>query len=103
MNKVVGFLTLCVVLAIIKAALMALVVALLLGLLFSFITRPRDTIVFAGSCALSCLAVAQPLAFIAGVTIVALAIVLQGQRRKSPKGRGSTVLIGTADDQESGG
>lgn len=82
MSKIVGLLGLSIVLAIIKAALTALVVAMILALLWSFMTRPRDTIVFVVACALSCVAVAQPVACVAGVTLVAIVLGLAGRRRK---------------------
>lgn len=82
MSKVVGLLGLSIVLAIIKAALTALVVAMILSLLWSFITRPRETIVFVVVCALSCVAVAQPIPCVVGVTVVVIVLGLAGRRRK---------------------
>ncbi len=84
MSKVVGLLALCVVLAIFRAVVLALAAALMLGLIYSFVRRPRDTLLFLATCALSCVAVAKPLACIVGVTVVALALVLAGRRRMPP-------------------
>lgn len=82
MSKLVGILGLSIVLAIIKAALTALVVAMILALLWSFITRPKETIVFVVACSLSCVAVAQPIACVVGVTVVVIVLGLAGRRRK---------------------
>lgn len=84
MSKVFGLLALCIVLAIFRAAVLALAAALMLGLVYSFVRRPRDTILFLATCALSCVAVAKPLACIVGVTVVAVVLVLAGRRRMLP-------------------
>lgn len=91
MNKVVGLLTLCVACAVLRAAVVALVVAMIIALLWSFITQPRETTVFLGTCALSCVAVAHPVACVVGVTVVAVVMVLARRTRKplpaKPQGR----------------
>lgn len=82
MNKVLWFLLLGVALAVLKAAIVAVVAALMLAIVISVITRPRETILFAGTCALSCVAVAQPVACVIGVTVVAVVLVVAGSTRK---------------------
>lgn len=86
MNKVLGFLTLSVGLALLKAAIVAVVAALMLAIVISVITRPRETILFAGTCALSCVAVAQPVACVIGVTVVGVVLVVAGSTRKPRSG-----------------
>jgi len=86
MKRVFAFLTLCVVLAVFRALLIVLAVVLLLALLHAFITRPRDTLVFLGTLALFGLAVAQPLAFIVGVVIIAVAVAAVGRKRHRLQG-----------------
>ncbi|MFA4950044.1 hypothetical protein [Brevundimonas sp.] len=82
MNKLAGLVTLCVILAIIRAALIALVVALLLVLLVLFITRPKDTLILLGAFVVMGLANARPLAFIAAVAIIGVAVVVLRLRRR---------------------
>lgn len=82
MNKLVGLLTLCVVCAILQAALVALVVAIMLAMLFSFIMRPRETLLFIGILALMALANARPLVCIGAVSIVAVVALLAGRKRR---------------------
>lgn len=82
MNKVVSLLTLCVVCAILQAALVALVVAIMLAILFSFITRPRETLLFIGILALMALANAHPLACIiafGGIGVAVVVVVVTGR------------------------
>lgn len=85
MKRVFAFLTLCVALAVFRALLIVLVVVLLLALLHAFITRPRDTLVFLGTLALFCLAAAQPLACIIGVTVIAIAVVLVNRKQNASR------------------
>ena len=84
MKTVVALLTLCLVCAILKAAVVALIAALLLALLWSFITQPRDTLLLLVTLALMGLANAHPLAFIIGLVIVAVAIVVLGRKQHRP-------------------
>lgn len=81
MKKVFVFLILCMALALARILLMVLAVVLLLVLVHAFVTRPRETLVFIGTLILSSLAVAQPLAFIGGVVVVFVAVVLAKRRR----------------------
>lgn len=81
MNKVAGLLALCVVCAALKAALTVLVVALALTALLSFITRPRETLVFIGTFALLGLANTRPLACIITLGIVGIVAVVAGAKR----------------------
>ena len=87
MKRVFAFLILCVALAVIRALLMVLAVILLLALLYASVTRPRETLVFLSTLALSSLAVAQPLAFIGGVVVVALALTGFGRWRRGHRSR----------------
>lgn len=72
MRGVVGLLSLCVVLAILRAALVALAIMLLLALVYSFIRRPPETLVFLGTLALSAMAVAHPILCISALAVVAI-------------------------------
>ncbi|MGV9008457.1 hypothetical protein [Brevundimonas sp.] len=96
MNKLAGLVTLCVVLAIIRAALIALVVASLLGLLILFITRPKDTLILLGAFVVMGLANARPLAFIAMLGVIGVAVVAGGVRRTRP-----SQLLLTGNDENS--
>ena len=87
MRGVVGLLSLCVVLAILRAALIALMIMLLLALVYSFIRRPLETLGLLGTLALSALAVAYPLAFIGGVVVVTLACTGLGRWRRGHRSR----------------
>ncbi len=87
MKKVFAFLILCMALALARILLMVLAVVLLLALLHAFVTRPRETLVFLGTLALSSLAVAQPIAFIGGVVVVALAALLTRRLSRSERRR----------------
>ena len=71
MKGLLTFLTVVIVLAVVRAVLVALLVGLALMLLFSFIARPRETLVFVGTLTLFGLASAQPIACIIGLGIVA--------------------------------
>jgi len=82
MSKVFSLLALCVVLAIFRAAVLVLGAALMLALIYSFVARPRDTVVFLATCALSCVAVAKPFACVVGVTIIVVVLGLSGSRRR---------------------
>ena len=88
MNKMLTMLMLAIVLATLKVAVMALGVTLLLALLYSFITRPRDTLVLMGCLGLFGLASAQPLACIimlGVVGVVALVAASVRGRRALPQ------------------
>ena len=82
MKRVFAFLILCVVLAVVRVLLMALVIVLLLALVHAFLTRPRETLTFLGTFALTCLAVAQPIACIVGVVVIAIVAALVGRRQR---------------------
>ena len=83
MNKFAGFLTLCLVVAMLRAMVVALVVAMMIGLLWSFITQPRETLLFLGILALMGLASAHPLACIIALGVIGVAAVIFGNRRRS--------------------
>lgn len=82
MNKILTFMMLMFVVAALQLAVKALVITLILALIFSFITRPRDTLIFLVSLGLFGLAGAQPIACIIALTVIALMMVLVGRRQK---------------------
>jgi len=77
-SRFLTFLTVVIVLAIVRAVLVALLVALVITLLFSFITRPRETLVFICTLTLFGLASAQPIVLIIALGVVALAVIVVG-------------------------
>lgn len=87
MNRLLFLLILGAALAVLRAVAIALVVLLTLTLLVAFITRPRQTLVFLGTLALSALTVAQPIACIVAMTMVAIVVVLAGRRRRRRQGK----------------
>ena len=72
MNRFVTLLTFCVAVAILRVVVVALIAALALALVWSFITRPRETLVLLGTLALMGLADARPVAFIVTLGVVAI-------------------------------
>ena len=84
MKWVIGFFTLCVVLAIFRAVLLALAIATLLALLFCFATRPRETLLFVGALVVTGLATARPAAFIVMLGVLGVAVLMAGIKRKRP-------------------
>lgn len=86
-KKLLAFLILCMALALARTLLMVLAVVLLLALVHAFVTRPRETLVFLGTLILSSLAVAQPLAFIAGAVVIAVALIVIRRKRRKRHGR----------------
>ncbi|RYF94553.1 MAG: hypothetical protein EON95_04970 [Caulobacteraceae bacterium] len=64
MNKVVILIGLCVVCAIFKSAVALVAMALILAMLVSFISRPRETLLYMGTLAIIGLANSRPLACI---------------------------------------
>lgn len=87
MKRVLAFLVLCLAVALARILLMVLAVVLLLALVHAFVTRPRETLVFLGALVLSSLTVAQPLAFIGGVVMVAVVVVLVKRKRAASQAR----------------
>lgn len=83
MSRFLTLLTVCVVLAIVQAAVAALVVGLGIVLLYSFITRPRKTLVFVGTLILFGLASVRPITCIVVFGIIALAVVGPGAWQRS--------------------
>lgn len=81
-KKLLAFLILCMALALVRTLLMVLAVVLLLALVHAFVTRPRETMVFIATLSFSALVVAQPLAFITGAVVVALAVIVVGRKRR---------------------
>lgn len=92
MGRLLLLLILCVALAVFRAVAVTLAVVLLLTVLVTFITRPRETLVFFGTLALSALTVAQPIACIVAFTVVAVALALS-RRRGAPPGQHILKLI----------
>ena len=86
-KKLLAFLILCMALALARTLLMVLAVVLLLALVHAFVTRPRETLVFLGTLILSSLAVAQPLAFITGAVVIAVALIVIRRKRRKRHGR----------------
>ncbi len=85
MNNLLAVLMLAIVLATLKVVVMALGVMLLLALLYSFITRPRDTLVLLGCLGLFGLASAQPLACIIILGVVSVLALLTAAWRGHPR------------------
>ena len=94
---VVGLLTLCVVCAVLRAAVVALVAALLLMLLWSLIRQPGHTLLFLASLTGIGLANAQPLACIAALGLVGVAVVLTGRKQRRKLRRPPLLTNGCGD------
>lgn len=84
-KKLLAFLILCMALALVRVLLMVLAVVLLLVLVHAFITRPRQTLVFLGTLILSSLAIAQPLAFIVGMVVLASTVAVTGRLKRADR------------------
>jgi hypothetical protein len=91
MNRFLLFVTVCVVLALVKAAIIALGIALLLAVLVALIKHPRDTLLSLLTVMLIGLANARPMAFIVTLGIVCVAAVVAGASQKS---RRTQLLLG---------
>lgn len=87
MGRFLLLLILCVALAVLRAVVIVAVASAVLALIVSFITRPKQTLVFLGTLALSALTVAQPLACIVAMTTLATAVVLARPQRNKPSER----------------
>ena len=92
MSRLLLLLVLCVMLAVFRAVAIVLAVVLLLAVVVTFITRPRETLVFISTLALSALTVAQPIACIVAVTVVVVAMVLSRRRATPSKQHFSTLI-----------
>lgn len=86
MSRLLGLLILVVGLVVLRVALVVLAILLALTLTWAFIVRPRETLIFLGVLMASTLATARPAAFIAGLTVVAVAVVIAGVGRGGPSG-----------------
>lgn len=82
MNRFLLLVILCVGLAVLRAIAIVLIASVILGLIVSFNTRPKQTLVFLGTLALSVLTVAQPIACIFAMTTFGIAVVLARRSRK---------------------
>lgn len=89
-----GFLTLCIVLAVIRAVLIAIAIATVLALLFYFAAKPRETLLFMGVLVTTGLATARPALFIVTLGILGLAVLVAGIKRK---GRAQLLLTGPGE------
>lgn len=87
MGRFLLLLALCVALAVLRAVIIAVVALAVLALIVSFITRPRQTLVFVGTLALSALTVAQPLACIVMLGVVGVVIAWSGRNRTRSSGQ----------------
>ncbi|KQR57209.1 hypothetical protein [Brevundimonas sp. Leaf168] len=87
MGRFLLLLILCVALAVLRAVIVATVALVVLALIVSFITRPRQTLVFVGTLALSALTVTQPLACIITLAALGFVIAFSGRKRRHSKSR----------------
>lgn len=83
MGRFLLLIVLCVALAVLRAVIAAAVVLAVLALIVSFITRPKQTLVFLGTLALSGLTVAQPIACILTLGLIGVIIAI-ARRRPNP-------------------
>lgn len=74
MNRFLLLVILCVGLAVLRAVAIVLIASVILGLIVSFITRPKQTLVFLGTLALSALTVAQPITCLIALIVMVVAI-----------------------------
>ena len=74
MGRFLLLIVLCVALAVLRAVIIAAVALAVLALIVSFITRPKQTLVFLGTLALSALTVAQPVTCIIALTIIVVVV-----------------------------
>lgn len=84
-KKLLAFLILSLALALARTLLMVLAVVLLLALVHAFVTRPRETWVFAVTLILSSLAIAQPLAFITGAVVLASTVAVTRRLKRADR------------------
>ena len=83
MSKIlVALLALCVGLAVLRTAVVALVVALVITLLVSFITRPRETLVFVGTLFAMGMVNAHPIACLITAGAVVVGVKVAAARRE---------------------
>lgn len=83
MGRFLLLIVLCVALAVLRAVVIAAVALSMLALIVSFITRPKQTLVFLGTLALSGLTVAQPIACILTLGLVGVIIAI-ARRKPNP-------------------
>lgn len=99
MSRIVMLLVLSVVLAILKALLIGLAIMLVIALTYSFIIRPRETLLFMGVVILSGLAGARPMACLVVGGVVAVALVIASVIGRSRRRGGKQLAL--ADGRES--
>ena len=82
MRIVLGFIALGIAVAVLRTVVLALIVVLLVFLLLAFVTRPRETFSYVLSLGLCGLIAARPVACIATLGVIALAVVAADAWRK---------------------
>lgn len=85
MGRFLLLIVLCVALAVLRAVIIAVMVLAVLALIVSFITRPKQTLVFLGTLALSALTVAHPVTCIIAFTMIIIAIAATQLNQKPPR------------------
>ena len=99
MNRFLFFVTVCVLLALVKAAIIALGIALLLAVLVALIKHPRDTLLSLLTVMLIGLANARPTAFIVTLGVIGVVLLICGSRRR----RSGPVLLGNGPGSNENG
>lgn len=87
MSRVLGFLTLCVALAVLKAALAVLVAVGAALLLYALIARPAPTVAGIATLGLVGVANARPLAFLLTAGAITLAVLVAAARGRAEADR----------------
>ena len=82
MRIALAFIMLGIAVAVLRTVVLALIVVLLFFLLLAFVTRPRETLSYALSLGLFGLIAARPVACIATLGVIALAVVAADAWRK---------------------
>ena len=77
-----GLMVLGIAVAVLRTVVLALIVVLLFFLLLAFLTRPRETLSYVLSLGLCGLIAARPVACIATLGVIALAVVVVDALRK---------------------
>ncbi|KQS57306.1 hypothetical protein ASG17_00800 [Brevundimonas sp. Leaf363] len=93
-----GFLTLIIVLAVLKAALSVIVVAIGLALVVSFVTRPRETLALIITIGLFSMAHAHPVAFVVALAITIGLVWLVWAVGQPARRRTNVARIAASDD-----
>lgn len=83
MSRFLQLLILCMAFAVLRAVAIVAVALAVPALIVSFIARPKQTLAFVATLALSALTVTQPLACIFGLVVIASAILASRNRRRN--------------------